>query len=175
MKHQFRSRKDVSKYLAEKGIDTSNWSEEKWLSINKGQAEIHMMALAEAMWDVMSGSTPKKLQPGEYHLPFGDGIDLSHSSFDSFKHADRGLTNEELQQLMIKVSVARCARISYETLGDNPKIDYEADIRLHDMLVESGHASPTEHVAICVDNSNWYGNFKGWNQYRKILELEGKL
>jgi hypothetical protein len=40
-----------------------------WLELNKGQAEIHMMALAEAMWDAISSSTPKLLKSGEYHIP----------------------------------------------------------------------------------------------------------
>ena len=33
-------------------------------------AEIHIQALAEAMWDAMNESTPKKLKEGEYHIPF---------------------------------------------------------------------------------------------------------
>ena len=40
-----------------------------WLSINKGQSEIHMMALAEAMYDEMNESVPKLLKAGEYHIP----------------------------------------------------------------------------------------------------------
>ena len=39
------------------------------LSINEGQSEIHMMALAEAMWDVYNESKPKELKPGEWHIP----------------------------------------------------------------------------------------------------------
>ena len=40
------------------------------LLYNQGQAEIHIMDLAEAMWDVMNESTPKPLKEGEciYHL-----------------------------------------------------------------------------------------------------------
>ena len=33
----------------------------EWLQINSSQTEIHMQALAEAMWDAMNESTPKKL------------------------------------------------------------------------------------------------------------------
>ena len=66
----FKSRKEASEFLKEKGIDTSNWSEEKWQSINKSQAEIHIQALAEAMLDAMNESTPKQLEEGEFHLPF---------------------------------------------------------------------------------------------------------
>jgi hypothetical protein len=61
---------ELAKLLKEKGIDTSNWSEEKWQSINKSQADIHIQAIAELMWDAMNESTPKKLKAGEYHLPF---------------------------------------------------------------------------------------------------------
>jgi hypothetical protein len=57
----FKSRKEATKFLKEKGIDASNWTEEKWLSINKSQAEIHIQAIAEAMWDAMNESTPKQL------------------------------------------------------------------------------------------------------------------
>ena len=69
-KIQFKTRKEVSDFLKEKNIDTTNWTEEKWQSINKSQAEIHIQALAEAMWDQFQESTPKLLKVGEYHLPF---------------------------------------------------------------------------------------------------------
>jgi len=69
-KIQFKTRKDVSTFLKEKNIDTTNWSEEKWQSINKSQAEIHIQALAEAMYDARNESVPKQLQVDEYHLPF---------------------------------------------------------------------------------------------------------
>lgn len=46
-----------------------------FLKQNEGQADIHMMALAEAMWDAYNESTPKVLKAGEWHIPFGDDID----------------------------------------------------------------------------------------------------
>ena len=39
------------------------------LQKNKGQAEIHMMALAEEIYDVVNESTPKQLKAGEWHIP----------------------------------------------------------------------------------------------------------
>lgn len=72
---RFSSRKEVTEFLKEKGIDTSNWSEEKWLQLNKGQAEIHMMALAESIYDAMNESTPKQLKAGEYHIPMVEVIE----------------------------------------------------------------------------------------------------
>lgn len=68
-KIQFKTRKEVSTFLKEKNIDTTNWTEEKWRSINKSQAEIHIQALAESMWDAMNESKPKELKAGEWHIP----------------------------------------------------------------------------------------------------------
>jgi hypothetical protein len=99
-----------------------------------------------------------------------------------------------MEELALKIATARCGRISYETLGDNPKVDYEADIRLHDMLLESGHWSPAEHCSRAMSNLEYenyfiglekpsyqdggechieYGhcrNFKGFIQYRHLIE-----
>lgn len=66
----FKSRKEATQFLKEKGIDTSNWTEEKWQSINQSQADIHIQAIAELMWDEINLSIPKTLKSGEYHLPF---------------------------------------------------------------------------------------------------------
>ena len=41
-----------------------------WLKINKSQAEIHIQALAEAMWDQYQESVPVLLKPNQYHIPF---------------------------------------------------------------------------------------------------------
>lgn len=63
----FRSKKDVLKEFTSFGFsfeDTLNW-----LTINESQAEIHIQALAEAMWDARNESVPKQLEAGEWHLP----------------------------------------------------------------------------------------------------------
>lgn len=63
---KFKSIKDIDTFFKK---EDSNISFEPdllgALQINKGQAEIHMMALAEAMWDAMNESTPKILQENE--------------------------------------------------------------------------------------------------------------
>ena len=41
-----------------------------WLQMNQSQAEIHIQAIAELMWDEINLSVPKFLKPDEYHLPF---------------------------------------------------------------------------------------------------------
>jgi len=123
------------------------------LKVNQSPADIHIQAIAELIWDAMNKSKPKKIKIGEWHIPFGDNMPV-----------------EIAQEDKIKVAIARCARISYQTLGDNPKIDYDSDIKLYERLLAEGHMSPFEHVAECANSISYYGNFKGWKQYRKLLE-----
>ncbi len=46
-----------------------------WLTMNKGQAEIHMMDLAEKIYDAVNESTPKQLKAGEWHIPMIETIE----------------------------------------------------------------------------------------------------
>jgi hypothetical protein len=75
-------------------------------------------------------------------------------------------------ETLLKISTARCARVSYNNHdGTNPSV--ENDIKLHDRLVGSIpiHASPSEHQATPgFDSTLYYRNFKGWVQYRDIVE-----
>lgn len=71
----FKSRKDWLKYndykmqLTEGGIKPPQ-TEEEWWMLSESGAEIHIQALAEAMWDAQNESAPNKLLSGEYHVPF---------------------------------------------------------------------------------------------------------
>jgi hypothetical protein len=157
-----------------------------WFNINTSQAEIHIQALAENMWDAMNESTPKQLQPGDWHIPFGDRISID----DLHDYGIVELDNVyDVDQLKLAIAVARCARLSYMTF-DN-EIDYIKDIKLHDQLLKSKHMSPFEHVARTMTeveyseffkgrNSNgnsandelmgWCNNFKGFIPYRYLIE-----
>jgi thymidylate synthase ThyX len=63
----FKSKKDA---IARTEGECDGWTEEDWRECNISQAEIHIQALAEAMWDAMNESTPKVLEVGEWHIPF---------------------------------------------------------------------------------------------------------
>lgn len=74
----FKSKKEAIKHLQKLGVNTINLKEDDvlgWLKINKGQAEIHMMALAEAIYDAVNESTPKELKENEWHLPMIEVIE----------------------------------------------------------------------------------------------------
>lgn len=205
--HPFRSKKDVYKRMSSNEnfmLKLNDFTDLDWLSFNKSQAEIHIQAIAELMWDAMNESKPKLLEAGEWHIPFGDTLEELDSTSNKSRlellamklNNTKLAYNEDMERLALKIATARCARISYETLGDNPKIDYEADIRLHDMLLESGHMSPFEHCARAMSDEEygmfingedtgedkysyvfnkksfgWCRNFKGFIQYRHLVEL----
>ena len=165
-----KSRKDcVAAHSNPENIALMNsFTDIDWLKINEGQSEIHMMALAEAMWDAYNESKPKELKEGDWHIPFGDNINYGDLSKVAAK---LDTSNGKVYNLPVMISVARCARVSYTTFGEDKVDNYEADIKLYDRLLQSGHASPMEHVALCKNDSNWYANFKGWQSLRNILKI----
>jgi thymidylate synthase ThyX len=149
---------------------------------NHEAAEIHIQELARKMKEVYNKSIPKQLQAGEWHIPFGDEWYSASSSFN------------------LKVSTARCARVSYTVVGEEGKEpNYDNDLKLHDRLLESGHFSPFEHCAkvmndeeyesfvkaklTFIDEIEWYtieeplfrekgwcNNFKGFIPYRYLID-----
>lgn len=116
------------------------------------EAEPHIQKIAEMAREVRNQSIPQKLSAGQWHLPLigFEGDDL--------------LSDED----KVKVSVGRCARVSY--LTHDGLRDPQADITLHDRLLTSKHFSPFEHVARSGQHTGDNGNFGyGWTQYRKTL------
>lgn len=150
-------------------------------------AQPEMKALADAMWEAQQASEPVKLHPGQWHLPYITLEDRETVWLDEFGGNQGGDPNaeEEANRMLIKISVARCARVSYLTHeGKTPTI--EEDLALSDRLVGAHpmHASPAEHQA--TPDTQWehgpylmgweqphlHGNFRGWVQYRKTLPGE---
>lgn len=96
-------------------------------------------------------STPKILDPGEWHLVY-------------LTEEDKSLPLET----QLKVSAARCARTSYMRLGKLSGV--EEDVDLCDRLLgDPPHASPFEHQAQALPISERCGNFVGWKQQRKNI------
>jgi thymidylate synthase ThyX len=131
------------------------------------QAEIHIQDAAFKILEALNNSKPKLLQPGEWHIPFGDNINE-----DKLADIYYSQQLESPIEAAIKIAIARCARVSY--MNFEGKDDYVADIKLFDMLKESGHMSPFEHVAQALDSSQQSGNFVGFQQFRKVCEGENK-
>lgn len=167
----FKSKKEVLQFGDYTHIKNSeiitrkNMTEVEWLQYNKGQAEIHIMTLAESIYDAMNESTPKQLQSGEWHIPnLGHKWEIHKlkSLLRSGKYDDNDEITPDINEVKLKISTSHCARISYTTLGDNPRIDYEADIKLHDRLLESKHLSCFEHCSKAMTHDEYYSFRKGF-------------
>ena len=122
-------------------------------------------------------SVPVELRSGQWHLPYIRFEELDNS----------GIFTEDL----IKCSVARCARVSYNN-HDNSNPSIQKDIELADKLLEAGHMRPFEHQATpmlyCQEDWEiysvpekgitdkdisgvlWSCNFRGWIQNRNLLD-----
>lgn len=140
-------------------------------------AQPEIRELATKMLEAYNNSTPRKLNVGEWHIPFGDKIDeqkiatLFNNKKIKFVYP-YGDGSADIREIKKKIAIARCARVSY--FSYEGKDDYEADIKLCDRLFGNipRHLSPTEHVAQALDNSEYIGNFRGFKQYRKFFSDE---
>lgn len=127
-------------------------------------AQPEIQIVARMMREAQDASTPNSLAVGEWHIPFITAEDIDQSCGNPTCTVD--------DEWLVKLSVARCARVSYLT-HDTNKRDVEKDIALHDSLMASGHMSPFEHCAqVCLD-TNYTSNFAyPWKQYRKFIPNE---
>ena len=158
-----QTHKSKIEYCKANNSDISEYDKEYWQAVNKGQAEIHMMALAEAIYDAMNESTPKQLKTGEWHIPFYDKIDLMNlggASAKYFMDTKRIITP---LSSVIKVSVAMAARVSYTVVGNEKDVDYQKQLELHDRLIEQDppHSSPFEHCARAMSPYEYETFIKG--------------
>lgn len=167
------------------------------LTHNKGQGEIHIMDLAEKMWDAMNESIPKQLKAGEWHIPYESEIfrNFEYNKIESLMDTP----SEEIIMNRVKISTGKAARASYISFGDEKEVSYETLIGIHDKMLEARpfHASPFEHCAqtmtdkeyegymkgipenrssglyiLTEDMKGWSRNFRGFKQYREIIEIE---
>ena len=116
---------------------------------NNPMAHPDIQIPAAMMQELYDNRRPRQLQYGQWHLPL---VTLEESG-DVLPNME--LDGEEPLAIedACKVSVGRCARISY--LTHDGKRDLQADIELHDRLLESGHMSPFEHVARPAEPDDW--------------------
>lgn len=156
------------------------------------QPEIKM--LADLMREEMDYNVPCSLAPGEWHMPYIRQEDrdyvTEHTSWGNPHTADF-LWIDYLK----RISVARCARVSYLT-HDGRQTTVEEDLALYERLVGSMplHASPAEHQATpdrhasvttsdgqnttyigAYEHPEQHGNLHGWIQFRKTLPGEFTL
>jgi hypothetical protein len=139
----------------------------------------------------MDNSTPEAIKPGDWHMPYIASGDTT-LAWQYFLDKN-GVQPTELETIDIlkKISVARCARLTIKPFdGDG---SFEKELKRYELLMVSRpvHASPAEHVAtpdtkkyeyhdsgvggveykedIGWANPKEHGNFYGWRQFRKQI------
>lgn len=121
------------------------------------QDEIYFQATG--IRDLLASSKPTLLSTDQWHLPF-----ILDSEWE--------MSIDNLR----RISAARCAGISYETVDGLPMTIERAEKICNKLLTSRRvHASPFEHQAT-PDPMNvsphLHGNLDGWIQYRKLIPHE---
>ena len=163
IKVQAKSKKEFMSKLPHNSVHKyEDLSDLQWLKLNKGQAEIHIMDLAEKIYDAVNESIPKKLAPNSWHIPFSNKIPFVGNLIESIDE-DNTYWKDYDEQNKVKISVAMAARTSYTVVGDEKEVDYERMIQLHDRLLSQDppHSSPLEHCARAMSDDEYYEFRKG--------------
>lgn len=171
---------------------TPGWMNFFGLRLDKA-AQPEIRALAEACWRVWNDSAPRTLKTGEWHLPYADDNDSICESNVFWEQWDRRKASGyegSYVDIRKRLSVARCAHLSYESFETGARMTVEQCLQVYDKLVGSVpiHASPAEHqatpdrmddpVIVHYSNEPWAhpelgGNLgPGWIQLRKTLPGE---
>lgn len=102
-------------------------------------------------------------------IGFGWHLPLTPDLAELEEHA--AVNDLDIEIFCARISGARCGRVSY--LTHEGKRDISADLELADRTQTGGHMSHFEHPAQAMPQCNkFYGNFKGFQQYRKLLPNE---
>lgn len=140
--------------------------------------------LARLMWEEYNSSDPVPLLGNNWHLPYircEDWERVNQLNLRDYPNVmRRNLVDTIQQELLIRISVARCARVSYKT-HDGRETTVEEDLKLYNRLLSADiiHASPAEHQfrpdyqgLMGWQNPKLHGNLNGVIQYRKLLPGE---
>ena len=150
-----RSWKDLVKEMQEQGFDSkpsiTTYGVLDKLKFDQSQAEIHIQALAEAMWDARNESTPKQLKADQWHIPMISDLESLKLSIDD----------------QIKLSVGRAANTSYTVIGDGKELTLEQAIKIHDKCKELNHSSVFEHCARAMSDEEYECFLKGKREINK--------
>lgn len=166
-------------------ITTTDLDNFLWLRQHEA-AEPHLQDLANLMAVAVENCEIQELNIGQWHIPY-----VTNEDYNELPLHKGGL------EVLLKVSAARCAWISYKPFGGQENTDYEREMKTYDMLLSSDrvHASPFEHQAtpdeitisttstlvedgvVGDSETNWkkphlHGNLNGYIQYRKLIPNE---
>lgn len=126
-------------------------------------AQPEIRELASAIYDEMNRYHNKDvgvLELGKEHIV----VSLPYVTDEDIKEIGK-----EEYHLLMKISAARCARVSYNN-HDGSKPDIEKDLKLYGHLYDSKHMSPMEHACIRDEDHRKNANLTGWKSLRYLIE-----
>ncbi len=129
-------------------------------------AQPEIRHIAEMMETLYIDSVPRPKAEKEWHLPF----------ITREEERSEAKTHEYGTPGLLRLSVARCARVSY--LTHDGEHDPEKDIKLASQLMmhDPPHFSPLEHQAYALPDCGPSGNFSnGWWQYRQTFPDQNRI
>lgn len=126
-------------------------------------AQPEMRELANAIYDEMNRYHNKAVGVLE--------LDKEHTvvSLPYITDEDIKEIGKEEYHTLMKISAARCARVSYNN-HDGSKPDIEKDLKLYGHLYNSKHMSPMEHACIRDEDYHKNANLNGWKSLRYLIE-----
>ncbi len=124
-------------------VTSTSWANFFHLRDHK-DAEPHFQDLARLMLVAKEEANFQELRPGQWHLPYVTEEDVA--AVEDYLEPYSETTHPTMPYLQ-KLSVARCARISYKPFDGDGSI--ERELERYEQLVGSDplHASPAEHQA----------------------------
>lgn len=126
-------------------------------------AQPEMRELASAIYDEMKRCHNKDvgvLELDKEHIV----VSLPYTTDEDIKEVGK-----EEYHLLMKISAARCARVSYNN-HDGSKPDIKKDLELYEHLYDSKHMSPLEHTCIRDEDYRKNANLTGWKSLRYLIE-----
>lgn len=184
--HKQWANRPLEAYLPVDGILTSTHWANLYALRRHPDAQPEFRDLADAIYEAHQAAALRQLVPGEWHLPYIDD--------DDWTQAAKTWSYEYIDEMLTKISGARCARVSINNFEDK-RSSFDEDLALYTKLVGAApiHASPTEHqatpdVLLRVEQRvtrggkvkprpiwqepELHGNLTGWVQSRKLIEDE---
>lgn len=143
-----------------------------WANLFTQRCEKHaqpeMQASVVAMARALRDSVPYDLEAGWWHLPYVTGEELA--MLCEARHSGNEAAAQDAERLSLKLSVARCARVSFR-LFNGEAANPRADVTLYDSLLGESHWSPFGHQGQAQPEGVRCrsGNFENFVQYRQTL------
>lgn len=170
----FRSREELIEYFETSNVEYAEYLKNQedlfWATHNKGSAEIHIMQVAELIWNQYR-LEPELYEDRRWILPYDSKLNGT-KLFEEFVEETSTMSDLELfgMEKFIKISTAMAARTSYTTVGDESEISYKRLLEIYNHLITANppHRSPFDHPARVMNKKEYF-------QYKKQYTICGPL